>query len=277
MYSTFDHFSMRPYSFTPIRVLLIFLAILSLFAVASLKGSPLGIWLLAASHLLFLFSAIRITSSLIDKFSASTKSPPENQYITIFILFLLFAPMYPWWAFVLLGIGTESTRRILRASAGPVFNPAGIALLASAVVGFPPTWWGTSFSPRFDTAGISISLAAFLTFPIAGYVAWRYRKIPIAIAAAVGFSVFSFLLFRSFPLFPLLEGTLAFFFLVMATEPKTSPSGQSDQIIFGGIIGITLAFGLFFHIPEASLLALFLGNVFRHREYIAQKIFASNR
>jgi Na+-translocating ferredoxin:NAD+ oxidoreductase RnfD subunit len=82
-------------------------------------------------------------------------------------------------------------------------------------------------------------------------------------------------MFQANPLFILVEGTLLFFLLVMAIEPKTSPILPKQQYIFGAVLGLLVVAGLKFGAVEpyaAALLVCNLGfNVYRNWNWLKIK------
>lgn len=182
-----------------------------------------------------------------------------NTLITTLITFLLVDETAPIWFFLLLGIVGFGIKHFVRVNRQPLFNPAAVTVLIAAVLGYHDSWWGVSFSPRFSE--LFISLAAFLTLPVGAYLAYKYKKLPISIALFVSLAITSFIFEGMVPLILLLEGTLFFFALIMATEPKTSPVQRNQQLVFGLAIGILT--GVFIEIGTIATypLALLIANV----------------
>lgn len=83
-----------------------------------------------------------------------------------------------------------------------------------------------------------MSVAMLLTLPVAGYVAYKYKRLAISLAALVIFIPAYMMILQMSPVFVLLEGTLAFFLLVMVVEPKTSPALRTHQLAYGGLLGL---------------------------------------
>jgi Na+-translocating ferredoxin:NAD+ oxidoreductase RnfD subunit len=252
----------------PIHILIIFLGLLALGACFSLSGSQNTLWFTFIRNLFFLSASSYAIFFLLEKSRLALPSRLEHRAITILILFLLFDPLSPWWIFVALGILTELLQRLVRTKLGPLFNPVAASGLLLSIAGFAPSWWGVSFAPRFPVLGNDVSVAMILTLLCAGYVAYRYHKFPIAFAALGAFLLSYFILFGMAPVFIIAEGTLLFFLLVMAVEPKTSPILTQEQYIFGGIIGVALTLGLSFHSPEAYLGAIIVGNLYHKRDFL---------
>lgn len=164
---------------------------------------------------------------------------PENAGITILILTLLVDPRIGFFWAIGLGLVTAFVKMRLRFQGKPVLNPAAAGLAIFSLFGIFDSWWGVSFAPRFSE--LFISIAVVLTIPFAGYVAYRYRKLWIPLALGIAFALGSFVLSGSVPWIILLEGTVFFFALVMASEPLTSPVVRKEQIVFGASVGLLLA------------------------------------
>lgn len=238
---------------SPIRILLVFLIVLSVWASFNWDGLNPLFWLNQLFHFFLLivpgFAIYQLTLRL--KLIKPTRW--EHRLITSLILFLLFDPIFPWWVFLTLGLITEPLQRWLRVPTGPIINPAALAAIVLSLVGQFPTWWGTNFSPRLDIIPGGMSAVMFLTVPIAGYVAYKYRKLQIVATALVAFAVAYLLVVRSNPLGIMFEGTFVFFLLVMAIEPKTSPALQKQQWLYGALLGLLVVLFI-----EAGLLGIWI-------------------
>jgi hypothetical protein len=222
---------------SPIRVLLIYLCVLGVWASFNWGGLNFTFWVSQLAHFMLLLAPGWLLYTAFLRKSLVKPTRWEHRLITVLILFLLFDPLFPWWVFLAAGLITELVQRFVRLPTGPVANPAAVGALLLSLTGQYPTWWGVNFGPRFTALPGQMTLLMALTTLIAGYVAWKYHKLAIVSAAAVSFSVFYLMIFRSSPLAILLDGTLAFFLLVMAVEPKTSPAIQNQQYVYGAVIG----------------------------------------
>jgi hypothetical protein len=187
-------------------------------------------------------------------------------------LFLLFDSFQEWWVFPVVGLITETAQRLLRVPTGPIFNPAAFGSLIMSFFYLLPSWWGASFAPRIPITSDGLSMAALITFPVAGFIAWKYKKMPLAITAAVTTCVMYAVLFQLIPIFLLLEGTLAFYVLVMCIEPKTSPVLRNEQLAFGIGIGMFLPVLLKLNFLEPYVGALVIVNgLFQLYRYLNRK------
>lgn len=186
----------------------------------------------------------------------------NNVLITFFILILLADHRASAVQMLGLGAATAAFKGLVRFKNMPVFNPAAIGLVVMSVFGVVTTWWGVSFSPRFTQFDISLAMA--LTAPVGLYITWKFKEMPTVYSVIGGLVAVSWLINGTVPLRLLLEGTLAFFLLIMATEPKTTPVKDSEEWLFGLVLGASLpvAFKFGWLFPYLlSLLAINLGFV----------------
>ena len=132
------------------------------------------------------------------------------------------------------------SKNLIRLKGKHIFNPAALGLLISLfVLNTGETWWATS---SFILFGLAIPLTIFLVF--ANYKADKLKiAVPaIAIFAAVYFLegylniVLSFNgILNAISVIPL------FFIFIMLSEPKTTPYGTKEQILFAiGVVGLEL-------------------------------------
>ena len=257
--------------FLPIRIILLFLIALSLLASFSWSEGEVSTRIVLLRNVAAIFLGQWIMAWGLEKLKLSTPSRWEHRVITGLILFLLFDDSLSWWVFPIVGAVTELLQRLIRIPGGPLFNPAALGALVMSIFGYYPSWWGTSFEPRLTLPALDqngISIAAILTLIIAGYVAYKYKKLPVSLALIIGFSISYFFIIGFNPLFLILEGTLLFFALVMASEPKTSPNLPQEQYIFGALVGALIPIGIHFQFPEAFLGALLVGNLYTGRRFL---------
>lgn len=261
--------------FLPIRILALFLLLLTLGACFSLAELDSAIWFSLVRNLMLLAASSLSVFFILQKLSLASPTRIEHRVITYLILFLLFDPLLPWWFFLVLGTATELLQRLVRTSFGPLLNPVAFSGLLFGFIGYSPSWWGVSYAPRIALFENNISIAVFLTLLFAGYVAYRYRKLAAVLTALIAFSGAYLILFETVPFFMITEGTLIFFLLIMAIEPKTSPILRDEQYIYGGIIGVLLALGLYVHFAETYLSSLVIANLYHQRRFL--KTFISTK
>lgn len=259
---------------TPIRLLVYFLIILALWGSVSWGQFELTFWLVQVSNFTLLFGTSYITYQLLSWWKLALPTRSEHRLITTLILFILFDPLQSWWVFMVVGSVTELVTRLVRLPTGPLLNPAAVGVLVLSLMGVYPGWWAASFAPRFEILA-NMSAAMLLITSLAGYIAFKYKKLRIAFVAAGVFYVAYWLLFQANPLFILVEGTLAFFLLVMVIEPKTSPILPQQQYLFGAALGLLVVAGLKFGAIEAYVIALLICNasfnIYRNWRWVKAK------
>lgn len=260
---------------SPIRTLLALLVILGFLASWSWGKFDPNFWLSQVTHLCLLYGGGKITHYILQKFKLTKSTRNEHRLITCLILFLLFDPSISWLGFFLTGVVTELIQRLLRVPTGPLLNPAAAGASIVALFGYYPAWWGVSFAPRLDWFTGGMSIAMLLTLPVAGYVAYRYRKLNIVVVTTLIFIPAYILILQMSPIFVLLEGTLAFFLLVMATEPKTSPVMPNQQLLYGCLLGLLLVMSIKWGWLEPYSMALLvvnlIFNLYKNRKVLIMK------
>lgn len=183
----------------------------------------------------------------------------ENIAITLLLLLLLADTKAALWQLAGLGLITTACKLYLRGTGNPILNPAAISLAAMSLLGLVTTWWGVSFAPRFTDLGIS--MAMLFTLPLGLYIIWKYQKVPTLIGTVFGVVVANIAFYDMFPYKLLLEGTFAFFLLIMATEPKTTPVVDDEEWVFGVLLGLSLPLWFKYNLPLPYLLNLLVANV----------------
>lgn len=172
----------------------------------------------------------------------SWKNKPQvaNLLTTMLILLLLADPQTSWIRMAILGLITALIKTVVRLEHQPLINPAAAGLFASSYFGVLTTWWGVSFAPRLPI--LNMSIATLLTIPIGFYLVRLYKKVPTLIGIPVSLMIVYFLQTGRLPLITVFEGTFAFFLLIMATEPKTTPLVDWQEWIYAILLGSLLAF-----------------------------------
>ncbi len=180
----------------------------------------------------------------------------ENIFITVLLLLLLASPQTSLLLMFILGLITALIKTVLRLNNQPIFNPAAAGLFAGSFLGITTTWWGVSFSPRLPL--FNMSFAMLLTLPVGLYFVKIYQRLPTLISLPLSYFVVYFLLTGTLPLVTIFEGTFAFFLLVMAIEPKTTPVIDRQEWLYGPLVGISLAALSVFHLIGAPYLVVLL-------------------
>ena len=152
------------------------------------------------------------------------------------------------------------SKYVLRYGSRHIFNPAGLALLGSALLfSTPENWWGALGDLPWPV--ILMLLAG------GWYVADRSNRIPLVLAfAATYVSIFTLVAFVD-PVHvaemyrePFVNAAM-FFAFFMLTDPPTSPNRYSDQVWFGGVVGLASCLAQLLGAGQAYLLiGLLAGN-----------------
>lgn len=171
----------------------------------------------------------------------------DNIVITFLLLLLLADTAASPVLVVALGLVTFVCKVFIRVQRHPIFNPAAIGLAILYFFGLTTTWWGVSFSPRFTP--FDISAAMVFTAPLGLYIVWKYQKLPTLISTVASVIMTSLFFSGVVPYKLLLEGTFAFFLLLMATEPKTTPVIDKQEWFYGLLLGISLVIWFQFKLP----------------------------
>lgn len=183
-----------------------------------------------------------------------------NLATTTLILLLLADPSATLLQMTILGLVTFLIKTILRFEHQPIINPAAAGLLVATYLEIPVSWWGASFSPRLPF--FSVSITSLLIIPVGIYLILLYKKLPTLIGVPASLLVVYLLLTRNSPLITMLEGTFAFFLLVMATEPRTTPLIDKQEWLYALLLGSLLGY-LFVNriFPDPYLASLLLMNL----------------
>lgn len=213
----------------PLQTVSLYLCLLALAAVV-LK---FDVELLATQSLRFIVLLIAFgIPSFVQHKQAALKYPfIANRLVTILILFLIIDETASLPITFAIGLVAALVKHLVRLNNLPVLNPAAVGIVIAAANGIFDSWWGVSFSPRFTEYWLSSAL--LLTVPFGIFVAHKYKKLPISVSFFVVFAVLSALIQKMVPITMLLEGTVIFYALIMATEPKTTPTVLKQQLIFG--------------------------------------------
>ncbi len=210
-----------------------------LYGLAIIFRGEEGFWineLRRAGAVLFGFGIIHLLG--LPKWQV--KPRPENVLITVLILLLLADPQTTILKMIVLGLVTAIIKTVARVAHEPVFNPAAAGLLTATFLGVTTTWWGVSFSPRLPI--FNMSVAALLTIPVGICLLSLYKKIPTLISVPVSLAISYFVFAGRLPFVILFEGTFAFFLMIMASEPKTTPVIDWQEWLYGILLGGMLGF-----------------------------------
>lgn len=247
---------------SPVQVLVVYLTVMAVFATNS-WGGDIMFWGGQILRLCLIYLGMRLAYLIMSSlFVVRDTGRWENRVITSLILYLLFDPLIGLSVFFALGVITEVIQRVFRSLTGPVINPAAAGVLSMIIFGYLPGWWGMSFAPRIYIVPDGVSLSVFLTLIMAGFVAYKYKKIYIAVVfGLLYFMLATFLKGSDFSVFAISEGTVMFFMLVMLIEPKTSPAIERDQLIYSVVVGLAVILLIEFLFADPYSGGLAVGNL----------------
>jgi glycine betaine catabolism B len=232
-------------------------SILSFFKV--LLYNPLDI-LLNAFYLVVVCKLANFIFAKIFK----VKTNPESSIISGLILSLIIGPVSPLSNPILptaAGILAMASKYLVVWKGRHIFNPAAFGAVAVAILlNQGASWWvGSMQMASFILLGGLLILKKIKRFEMVGtfFAAMTILFVAIAILDGEPFNLFTWLQNHlSF----LLVSPLAFFTLVMFTEPLTTPFKKINQIIYAILIAVLFfILGVLPYPLEASLLT---GNIF---------------
>ncbi len=187
---------------------------------------------------------------------------PSGAVLTAMIVTMVLRAQEPWYVVTVTSVAAVLSKYTIRSRAANVFNPAGLAIIASFYVFHTgQSWWG---------ALTDVTPVAKLALAGAGaYIAGRVNKMPLALAfLGAYFALFTVTAFVSDPLAvaeifrtPDVEAALYFAFIIL-TDPPTSPAKYPDQIVYGLIVAVvSYAFFELAGVVYYLLAGVLVGNV----------------
>lgn len=244
------------------RLMLYFLAVLwfYLFILFTLQLIP-------ASPILFLFWSIyllilvNIVNQLLAKFFKAIPNT-ESASITGLILALIFTPFTIKQTLILATLLTTvsiGSKYFLTYKKRHIFNPAGIAVAVSGLLGYGASWWvGNIYTVALITAGGILVLAKIRRWWSAVSFILVYTLFLLVQAYALDTQAV-YLTTTNFLYSPIL-----FFAFVMLIEPVSSPVHKRNQIVYGVLVAasIFLYQNVFKTTYDTFTLALLTGNLF---------------
>lgn len=188
------------------------------------------------------------------------QSNPLNSFVSTAIVFLLIHPTNSIWYFILAVVAIAMGKLLVRKNNMPVLNPAAFSLFLTYLVSMVAnslngadtlliSWWGADMFQNITSTIPVLNILIPLVF-LFGFVyfAHAFKKLPYSGSFFVVYSLllFAFTLSQSSlsqavdMVYTMLFNATAFCALVMLPEPKTSPIFFNQQIIVGGLAGMTL-------------------------------------
>ncbi len=183
---------------------------------------------------------------------------PGGAVLSGLLIAMVLSPEEPWFVPPVSALVAVGSKRVVRLGPAPVFNPAALALLVSALLfGTAHSWWGAL--PALGPVGI-LAVAATGIF-----LADHTNKLPLVLAFMGSYFLFFTVaslagdpanvagVFRA----PDLHAAL-FFALFMLTDPPTGPVRYRDQLQFALVIAaasyvVFAVLGAVYFLPAALL------------------------
>ena len=233
------------------------LMLLVLLALTALAAPTAGVALVAPG----LLAAVGI-AALLDaaylRLTGDRWAFPSGAILTALFVALILDVHEPWYVAAATTVIAINSKYVLRNRWSNIFNPAAIALVASAFLfASGQSWWGA-------LPDLPLPLVAVLVATVA-FIANRINKLPMVVA--FGGAYFALLTLAAFlgdpaqvaEMFRVPNSNAALFFAgFMLTDPPTSPVRPRDQVLYGVIVAaasvaIYLTLGGVYFLPAGLL------------------------
>ncbi|MFZ4461744.1 MAG: hypothetical protein ACOYN2_04395 [Patescibacteria group bacterium] len=193
----------------------------------------------------------------------------QDTFISTMIIALLLEPassipeIFPIALVAALAI---ALRVLVRYKVSPLINPAAGAIGAAVLISYTGlivaplgSWWGANYA--LTLGDIRLTVGTVISMILCALIVARNRKqwfagIFFALVAAYMLTQGNFMDY-------FLDGTVFFFFGLMACEPKTSPISKAHQITIGIVLAGALIASFVWHLPSGYIFALILANIVR--------------
>ncbi len=146
----------------------------------------------------------------------------------------------------------------------PILNPAASAIMAVTVASYTgllgtllASWWGSNYA--ITLGDMRLLVGTLLSMIVGALIVTRLKKQWYAGAFLIPMAIYALINGNLAGLF--LDGTIYFFFAIMACEPKTAPVAKSHQIIAGIILAVALIASFVWPIPSGYIFALLVANL----------------
>jgi Na+-translocating ferredoxin:NAD+ oxidoreductase RnfD subunit len=237
---------------TPKGILLLLFAGIAALGVAA-EGVDV-----ALPGLLGAMAAAAVIDVAVGRLSRDVWVFPSGGLLTAMIVAFVMSPQEPTIVPIAATTLAITSKHMFRTRFANVFNPAAVALVASAVFwDSGQSWWGAL--PDLGIVGVVVLIAA------GWFIADRINKLPLVLtflgtyfvlftaATFAGDSAKVAEIFRA----PDLHAVL-FFALFMLDDPPTCPVRYRDQVVFGVIVAVVAVaafeyFGWLYYLPAALL------------------------
>jgi Na+-translocating ferredoxin:NAD+ oxidoreductase RnfD subunit len=209
-------------------LLVVFLVLLGL------GGAALG-WRVVLPHMLAAVLGASLAEVMVARLDQRRIGFASSAVLSGMIVGFVLGPTTPWPVTAVVGILATLSKHLLATDRWHIFNPAGLALLASVLLfGTGQSWWGSL--PDLPWPFLLVVLAG------GGIIVDRINKFPLVLAfLGTVWAVFAALglvnpvavaeQFRA----PFMQATV-FLALFMLTDPPTSPNRYVDQVAIGVLV-----------------------------------------
>lgn len=248
------------------KVEIIIILLLFFFVVTSVIGLPIALFLLATCVGCAVVLDIVFTYERRKKFFK-----PFAAIVTGLILALIIDPSAAWYQILAICAAAMALKNFVRIGNRHIFNPAASGLVVGWVLfGLQPSWWGATLYSG-DTALLNIVIYVLLA-AIAYVSCYKLGRYNSVVSYIVVYTVLFTLITSSLSVSSLIQTMVSpgmlFYALLMLCEPMTSPVNKKRQLLYGSTVAglnaifLYVSFGMgISNIPDASLLALLIGNL----------------
>lgn len=197
---------------------------------------------------------------------------PQSALISGLFIGGLLTQNLQWYVYILAGAAAILSKHLIKFRQKHIFNPANFGVLAT--ISILPLFGTTAFESWWIASPIILVLI------FGAFIAWRLRRLDLALGFLLSYFAISLLLGISQPatcgmmrmqcpmhqspladsFYSLINGGILYFFaMFMLIEPKTNPS--KNRVIYGMFVAIILTL-LLRTTSQGILLALAIGNTF---------------
>jgi ferredoxin-NADP reductase/Na+-translocating ferredoxin:NAD+ oxidoreductase RnfD subunit len=197
-------------------------------------------WHILADMMLFIGFCWGINALFGKVFKVKTNY--ESQFISAEILTLIVGPVHPWnslLAIFLISLLAMASKYILAYGKRHIFNPAGVGVLASALLsGQGASWWiGGRWMLTFVAIGSFIVLQKLRWFHLfISFLVTYVATLVVTLAAQGADNSVILLSLRA----SILDSALVFFAAIMLVEPLTAPRGTKARMAYGAFVGVII-------------------------------------
>ena len=247
-------------------------ALLAIFLGLFALGATAVGWSLAVPHMLAAVLGASLTELAVGRLDRRRVGWPSSAILSGMIVGFVLGPATPRAITAAVGILATLSKHLFATQRWHVFNPAGLALLASVpLFGTGQSWWGALPDRSWPFVLVLLAGGAFIVD--------RINKFPLVLAFLGASFALLTVLGRSDPVTaaellrtPFLQATV-FLALFMLTDPPTAPSRYTDQVVIGLLVATASVAAEKLGAGQAYLLVgLLVGNLaLAARRYLAQR------